>query len=195
MTKDELMKHFSSPEYEEDLPYIRKIMEERPDVEDERIISIASSFMLDAEDERVSLSVPDALRLANAFRSRPVSELSAELRESGISDAEKLLEVLNRAEDLSGIKPAPMPGSIKQRAKKLEELAGRLSENKDIILLGLPVFWPGFDCVWVKLAVMGGTLTEEEQRLIIAMRDISDNVETSVTNGIYRLLFRIFGTN
>lgn len=190
MTHEELCNHFSTPMYEEELPYIAEIMRFAPGLGDERLISIAANFMLQADEEAVKLGVTDALRLAEAFHAKPVSDVMQQLSDAGIKDWKTMEKLLDKA--LGAPKPVGAPTvSAAEKADKLKRLALRLSLNPDIILLGLPVFWPEMNSAWVKLAVLGGELSAEEQDIVMEMRDIADEAETKIENGIFSLIFRI----
>ena len=192
MTHEELCTYFSSPMYEEELPYIAEIMRSVPDLGDERLISIAANFMLQADEEAVKLSVHDALRLAGAFKAKPVSEILQQLTDAGIKDWDAMETILEKALNAPAPKSAGFPAvSAAEKAEKLKDLAVRLAQNQDIILLGLPVFQPEMNSAWVKLAVLGGELAAEEQGIIMEMRDIADKSEVKTESGIVKLLFRI----
>ena len=188
----ELAAYFAQPQFDGFTEQIGKIMQVRPDLLDRKLIANAAAEMLMADDEAVTLSPEDAVRLAKR-RSYMSAESAAKLLNvSGIDTLADLEKIVTKALD------SPRePGSetrnpdAEERAGQLRYYAEKLAKNKDIILLGLPVFWPEMNSAWVKLAVLGGELSAEEQDIVIKMRDIADEAETRIENGIFSLIFRI----
>lgn len=192
MTNKELRKYFDDPMYEVKMPYIKKVLDECPDVSDPRLVRIASSFMMEADEESVKLSPRDGIKLAKAFKPTPIKDLLAKWESVGIKSLDDLKRVLESNIDE---KPSVFTGgsteSAKEKAEKLEEYVEALIDNPDIILLGRPTLWPEIDSAWMKIAVLCDELTDDEQILLTAMRDVADQCSFKIKTGIPTVVFYI----
>ena len=191
MTRDELMRYFSDRMYEIKKPYIRRILDECPEISDPKIVKIASGFMVQAQSESVDLSPQDAVRLARAFKPTPIKDLVAKWNSVGINSLGDLRRVLEAPEEEEPLFTGEHSKTAVEKAKKLEYYAEALVDNPDIILLGRPTFWPEIDSAWLKLAVLCDSLTEDEQVLLKAMGAVADKCEFKMNEGIPIVLFRI----
>ena len=187
----ELCAYFSQPQFDSEIKFIAKVMAERPDLRDKRLISGAASWMFDSASEGVELSVSDALRLAGRYKAKPISELVQSLNEAGIFTLEDLGAVLKKADDIDPAPPRVPSLPAAEKAAKLKGYATALAKNKDIILLGLPVFWPELDVTWAKLAILCDELTKDEQDVLTAMRVVADDAELQTHGGIPVAVFEI----
>lgn len=192
MTNKELREYFSDPIYDVDGPLIQKILENCPDVSEPRIVKTAYKFMMEAQEEGVDLDPKDAVRLAEYFKPKPISELVAGLNSVGINtlgDLKRVLDMEN--EEDSKMFTGGKSKSAVEKAEALERYAAALTENPDIILLGRPVFWPTLDCAWLKLAFLCDTLTKEEQDLLSAMHLVADSAVIQTKGNIQMAVFDI----
>ena len=191
MTRDELMKHFSDRMYEIKKPYILRVLDECPEITDPKIVRIASGFMVQAQSESVNLAPQDAVRLAKAFKPTPIKDLVAKWNSVGINTLGDLRRVLEEPEEEQKLFTGVRSKAAVEKAEKLEYYAEALVDNPDIILLGRPTFWPEIDSAWLKLAVLCDSLSEDEQVLLKAMRNVADRCEFKMNEGIPTILFRI----
>ena len=178
--------------FDEEAGFAAEIRKAFPDLHDEKLIQNAAGEMLEADDEAVKLSPEDAVRLAQNRRYLSAESVAKLLNASGIDTLSDLEKIITKALD------APRnPGSearnpdAEERAGQLRYYAEELAKNKDIILLGIPVFWPDTDKAWAKLAFLGGELTAQEQEILETMADIADNVKMKTISGVLTGIFEV----
>lgn len=192
MTHEELKNFFADTKYDMRRRHIQKVLNECADVDDPRVVRIASSYMLEAEEEGVELSPADGVRLARAFKPTPIKDLVAGLERVGVKTLDDLGRILEQGDkEPEELFTGGSSKSAKEKAEKLEDYAEALTCNPDIILLGRPMLWPEIDSAWLKLAVLCDELAEDEQILLTAMRDVADRCEFKVKDGIPMVIFDI----
>lgn len=193
MTRKELEKYFRHPRYIGMEDYIRKVMKDRPDIDNEDDIEYAAAIMQECDGDGVELSTENALRLTK-IRDEEMTreEFNAKLEALGLNDAEKAVELLKKIdEDFEKSRPETLMMTTVARAAEMTRLAAKLEDgNKDIVVMGIPA-----DLSWstamLKMAFFTDELTEDEQKTIYDIRLLSDKVKFYEKNGIGYAIFRI----
>lgn len=193
MTRKELEKYFRHPRYIGMEDYIRKVMKDRPDIDNEDDIEYAAAIMQECDGDGVELSTENALRLTK-IRDEEMTreEFNAKLVALGLNDAEKAVELLKKIdEDFEKSRPETLMMTTVARAAEMTRLAAKLEDgNKDIVVMGIPA-----DLSWstamLKMAFFTDELTEDEQKTIYDIRLLSDKVKFYEKNGIGYAIFRI----
>lgn len=193
MTRKELEKYFQHPRYIGMEDYIRKVMKDRPDIDNEDDIEYAAAIMQECDGDGVELSTENALRLTK-IRDEEMTreEFNAKLEALGLNDAEKAVELLKKIdEDFEKSRPETLMMTTVARAAEMTRLAAKLEKgNKDIVVMGIPA-----DLSWstamLKIAFFTDELTEDEQKTIYDIRLLSDKVKFYEKNGIGYAIFRI----
>lgn len=193
MTREELEKYFRHPRYIGMEDYIRKVMKDRPDIDNEDDIEYAAAIMQECDGDGVELSTENALRLTK-IRDEEMTreEFNAKLEALGLNDAEKAVELLKKIdEDFEKSRPETLMMTTVARAAEMTRLAAKIEKgNKDIVVMGIPA-----DLSWstamLKMAFFTDELTEDEQKTIYDIRFLSDKVKFYEKNGIGYAIFRI----
>lgn len=189
--KEKLTKHFSKDCYDYDRSYIRRIMKERPDITDKFVISNAADAMWESHEGGVELSIDDALRLTANEKPLPIEEVVRQLTELGANNENFMSKV--RDIELDDGKFGTVKNKMaKRKAGEMMRYADMLSENNDILILGVPIFDQLSDYAQLKIAFFAKNLTGEEQHIIAMLTGIADRVMMKVEHGVPVTTLQLF---
>lgn len=188
--RDELHSYFSQDCFDYKRGYIRKFMKTYPAIYDTRLIDSATEQMIESHEAGVELDMADAIRFVENEKPTPVSELVEMLKDAGATD-EKVFDMLAEpfGDGKRGTKKNPI---AKKKAEKLTRYADMLARNKDILILGIPVFDRESDWTMAKLAFFSENFTPGEKYLIQQMIETADKPSMEEEHGVAVAYFQIF---
>ena len=184
--------YFASDGFDYKRSYLRALFRKHPEITDVGKIDTATEAMYESHTEGVELDVDDALRVVANETTLTDEQLVQMLLDSGITD-ESFMDTLSK-----GVHSMKMvPSTIKnkdavRKARIMESLADVLGKNKDVIVLGLPMFDPLGTWTQVKLAVFSENMSMEEKGALQTLIRYSDKHTMNVKNGIAILSFKIY---
>ena len=197
MTKDELYQVFSNPKYKGIRKYVEMILEASPDINDPLLVETAADRMDEAHIDGVDLSVENAIRLGKATMPPKEIDITDQLIQQGINiddiDPEKTIAYIYHPpvliEDHSG---ESKNIEAEDKANQLVSYAKALVLNKDIVLVGLPLFEEIANWTQLKLVFFSDSISEDETNALRAMMEIADETVTANCNGAFAIAFRIY---
>ena len=188
--KTALLSYVNDVRFDYKRGYIRKFMRAHPEITDRDVIGLATEQMQEAHEGGVELDPDDALRFVANKKPMTVQEAVKLLTEAGIDD-ENIMDVIFAEDNEEGYGTEPNL-SARKKAGLLTRYADLLARNKDILLLGIPVFDQQSDWAQAKLGFFREDLNDAEKMALKQMKDIADRSNLRMEHGTAFLTFQIY---
>lgn len=188
--KTELLAYVNDVRFDYKRGYIRKFMQAHPEITDRDVIGLATEQMQESHEGGIELDPDDALRFVANKKPMTVQEAVKLLTEAGIDD-ENIMDVIFAEDNEEGYGTEPNP-SARKKAGLLTRYADLLARNKDILLLGIPVFDPQSDWAQAKLGLFREDLNDAEKMALKQMKDIADRSSLRMEHGTAVLTLQIY---
>lgn len=194
MNREELKEYFAKPKYDDVREYVYLIMMEHPEATDKYTIEAAACEMLDCKLNGVVLSTSNALRMVDGEKPPDIGELLRKLKESGVTN-DNVFDIIFSADDgedeREKHKYSTLSNDALRKKERLENCADFLTQNGDIVLLGVPIPVREADWMQLELGFFGKSLDTMEQKALTDMKSYADTTAV-VENGNYiKVVFKI----
>ena len=194
MNREELKAYFDKPMYDDVREYAYLIMMEHPEIAEAYTIEAAACEMHDCKLNGVVLSTDNALRMVDGETPPKMEDLLRDLENAGVT-SDNVRNILLSADDGEAERDKHEYSELSKDAihkkEQLENCADFLTQNHDIVLLGIPVPVREADWMQLELGFFGKSLDAMERKALTDMKTCADSTAVFDKGNYTKVVFKI----